>query len=106
MFGEGGAEEFRSLTAKQFENIFEGVPTKKISRSLLDEGIDVIKLFSEETNFFPSKAEARRIIQGKGASINKQTVSLNEIIKSETLINNKYLLLQKGKKNYFMVIVE
>jgi tyrosyl-tRNA synthetase len=106
LFGEAGAGELKSLTSKQFQIIFEGVPTKKISRSLLDEGIDVIKLFSEETNFFPSKGEARRIIQGNGASINKQSVSLNEIIKSEKLINNKYLLLQKGKKNYFMVIVE
>jgi tyrosyl-tRNA synthetase len=65
-----------------------------------------MKLFVDETQFFPSRGEARRVIQGNGAGINKKNISLDDIIHSEQLINNRYLLLQKGKKNYFLVIAE
>ncbi len=106
LFSQSTGEELRTLSDRDFEEIFEGVPSRKISRSLLEEGIDVMKLMVEETQFFPSRGEARRIIQGNGASVNKQTVALNQIIKNAELINNRYLLLQKGKKNYFLVIAE
>jgi tyrosyl-tRNA synthetase len=56
--------------------------------------------------FFPSKSEARRIIQGNGAGINKKNITLDQIVSTEQLINDRYLLLQKGKKNYFLVIAE
>ena len=106
LFGQSTGEELRTLSDRDFEEIFEGVPSRKISRSLLEEGIDVMQLMVEETQFFPSRGEARRMIQGNGASVNKQTVALNQIIKNAELINNRYLLLQKGKKNYFLVIAE
>lgn len=106
LFSQSTGEELRTLSDRDFEEIFEGVPSRKISRTLLEEGIDVMKLMVEETQFFPSRGEARRIIQGNGASVNKQTVALNQIIKNAELINNRYLLLQKGKKNYFLVIAE
>ncbi|MEO6168411.1 MAG: tyrosine--tRNA ligase [Chitinophagales bacterium] len=106
LFGQSTGEELHSLNDRDFEEIFEGVPSKKISKSLLDEGIDVMQLMVDETQFFPSRGEARRIIQGNGASVNKKIVGLNQIIKTAELINNRYLLLQKGKKNYFLVIAE
>lgn len=106
LFGQSTGEELRSLSDRDFEEIFEGVPAKKITKSLLEQGIDVMQLMVDETQFFPSRGEARRIIQGNGASINKQVIALNQIIKSGELINNRYLLLQKGKKNYFLVIAE
>lgn len=106
LFGQSTGDELRTLSDRDFEEIFEGVPSRKISRSLLEEGIDVMQLMVEETQFFPSRGEARRMIQGNGASVNKQTVALNQIIKNAELINNRYLLLQKGKKNYFLVIAE
>jgi tyrosyl-tRNA synthetase len=74
---------------------------------LLDAGIDAIDLFTEKSGFLPSKSEARRAIQGKGLSINKQVVNaVEQKIDATYLINEKYILLQKGKKDYFLVIAE
>ncbi|MFI5135960.1 MAG: tyrosine--tRNA ligase, partial [Chitinophagales bacterium] len=106
LFGQSTEEELHSLSDRDFEEIFEGVPTKKISRALFDDGVEVIQLLVDETNFFPSKSEARRTIQSHGASVNKQVISPELKVKSGDLINNRYLLLQKGKKNYFLVIAE
>lgn len=106
LFGQTTQDELRSLSNRDFEEIFEGVPTKKMSRTLFEEGVDVMKLLVDETQFFPSKGEARRTIESNGAAVNKQTISLDHVVKSDQLINNRYLLLQKGKKNYFLVIAE
>jgi tyrosyl-tRNA synthetase len=106
LFGQTTQDELRSLTDRDFEEIFEGVPTKKISRNIFESGVDVMRLLVDETQFFPSKGEARRTIESNGAAVNKQTVALDHIIKSDQLINSRYLLLQKGKKNYFLVIAE
>jgi tyrosyl-tRNA synthetase len=106
LFGHTTQDELRSLTDRDFEEIFEGVPTKTLSKSVFENGVDVMKLLVDETQFFPSKGEARRTIESNGAAVNKQTVSLDHIVRSDQLINNRYLLLQKGKKNYFLVIAE
>ncbi|MBK9732444.1 MAG: tyrosine--tRNA ligase [Chitinophagaceae bacterium] len=106
LFGQSTGEELQLLTDRDFEEIFEGVPTKKISRSLLENGLEVMKLLVDETQFLPSRSDARRIIQGNGASINKKNISPEEKINTSHLINDRYLLLQKGKKNYFLVIAE
>lgn len=106
LFGQATGEELQMLTDRDFEEIFEGVPTKKISKTLLDGGIEVMKLLVDETQFLPSRGEARRIIQGNGAFINKKNITLDELVNTGNLINNRYLLLQKGKKNYFLVIAE
>lgn len=106
LFGKSTDTELLSLSNRDFEEIFEGVPSKKIAKSLLVEGMEVMQLMVDETQFFPSRGEARRMIQGKGASINKQTITLNQIIKSSELINDRYLLLQKGRKDYFLLIAE
>lgn len=106
LFGQTTGDALKLLTDRDFEEIFEGVPTKKISKSLLDNGLEVMKLLVDETQFFPSRSEARRIIQGKGASVNKRVIAMEEKIVADDLINQRYLLLQKGKKNYFLVIAE
>jgi len=107
LFGNSAAEELQKLSAENITEIFEGVPSKTISRSLLEAGIPVIDLFSEHTQFLPSKGEARRTLQAKGASINKQVIENMElVVKTDSLIANKFLLLQRGKKNYFLVVVD
>ncbi|MBA3647621.1 MAG: tyrosine--tRNA ligase [Chitinophagales bacterium] len=106
LFGQATAEELRSLSNRDFEEIFEGVPTTKLSRSDFDNGMEVMKLLVDETHFFPTRSDARRTIQGNGAGINKQQITLDQVVNADQLINNRYLLLQKGKKNYFLVIAE
>jgi len=106
LFGPSTEEELRALSNRDFEEIFEGVPTKKLSRAIFDDGVEIIQLLVDETSFFSSKGEARRTINSRGASINKQVISSELKVNSEHLINSRYLLLQKGKKNYFLVIAE
>jgi tyrosyl-tRNA synthetase len=80
------------------------VPTVEFSKESLDAGVDIISLLST-TNIFSSKGEAKKMVQGSGVSINKiKTDDTNAIINSNQLLNNKYLLIQKGKRNYYFVI--
>ena len=86
--------------------MLDGVPTVNVSKSVLDAGVDIVS-FLADTKIFPSKGEARKMVQGGGISINKEKVDAIEyVLKTEALLNNKYLLVQKGKKNYYLAIVE
>ena len=81
--------------------MLDGVPTVNVARSVLDAGIDIVN-FLADTKIFPSKGEARKMVQGGGISINKEKIdAIEHVVKTATLLNNKYLLVQKGKKNYF-----
>jgi tyrosyl-tRNA synthetase len=83
------------------------VPQFKVSKSEIESGVPVMDLLSEKTEIFPSKGELRRTIKGNGLSINKEKITDNElIVNSDFLIGNKYILAQKGKKNYFLMIAE
>ena len=107
LFGQGTAELLRKLDNDTFLAVFEGVPQFKISGTELETGIKVVDLLAEKAMVFPSKGELRRTIQGNGLSINKDKVSDPElIINTEFLIAGKYVLIQKGKKNYFLLVVE
>ncbi len=107
LFGKGTEETLRKLDEETLLSIFEGVPQFQVSTNELAIGINVIDLLTEKSNVFPSKGEARRNIAGGGVSINKSKLDTAElIIKSEQLIGGKYLLLQKGKKNYYLFIAE
>ena len=106
LFGKTTADAFTELTNDQMEQIFEGVPSKTISRSVLEAGVDVMTLFCDMSGFLTSRGEAKRVIQGKGARLNKAVLEGTEQINSSNLINNRYLLLQKGKKDYFLLVVE
>ncbi len=86
--------------------IFEGVEQFVIKKEDVDSGINLVDLMVEKSTIFPSKGEARKMIQGGGVGINKAKVESAEvIINSSFLINNKYILVQKGKKNYFVITV-
>jgi tyrosyl-tRNA synthetase len=107
LFGKGTAEQLRKLNESTFLAVFEGVPQFNISKEELTEGINVIELLAEKTEVFPSKGELRRTIKGNGLSINKEKIGNPDlIVNSEYLIGNKYILAQKGKKNYFLIIAE
>ncbi|HZL11593.1 MAG TPA: tyrosine--tRNA ligase [Prolixibacteraceae bacterium] len=107
LFGQGTAELLNKLDEETFLSVFEGVPQFKISGKELEAGIPVIDLLAEKTSVFPSKGDLRRTIQGNGLSINKEKISDAELIVNPNfLIGNQYILVQKGKKNYFLLITE
>ena len=88
-------------------DIFEGIPQFKISKEDLAVGIDTPSLLAEKTTIFSSKGEVKKTVQGGGLSINKNKVAdLNTTFSTENLLNNEFLVVQKGKKNYFLIIVE
>jgi len=105
LFGQGTAELLNKLDEETFLFVFEGVPQFKIPANELQAGIKVVDLLAEKAMVFPSKGELRRTIQGNGLSINKGKVSDAEfIINNDFLIGGKYILIQKGKKNYFLLM--
>jgi tyrosyl-tRNA synthetase len=103
LFGNATQEAFASLDEETFLAVFEGVPSFTIQQEELSNGIAIIDLLTDKSNVFPSKGEARKMLQGGGVSINKQKIEdLNLLVGTEQLINQKYLIIQKGKKNYFL----
>jgi tyrosyl-tRNA synthetase len=107
LFGQGTAELLNKLDEETFLSVFDGVPQFKLSAKELEAGIKVVDLLAEKAMVFPSKGELRRTIQGNGLSINKDKVTDAElIVNNGFLIGNKYILIQKGKKNYFLLIAE
>ncbi len=105
LFGKGTTESLKKIREDIFLSVFEGVPQFELPSSDLDE--DVLELLAVATGVFTSKGEARRMISGGGVSINKQKLTGPEQrITSRDFINNKYLLVQKGKKNYFLIRVK
>lgn len=107
LFGQGTAELLNKLDEETFLSVFDGVPQFKIAIAELNNGIKVVDLLAEKAMVFPSKGELRRTVQSNGLSINKEKVADAEVIvDSVSLIGNKYMLIQKGKKNYFLLIAE
>ena len=105
LFGQGTADTLNKLDEETFLSVFEGVPQFKISADELGAGIKVIDLLAEKAMVFPSKGELRRTVQGNGLSINKDKVTdADLVIDSNWLIGGKFILVQKGKKNYFLLI--
>jgi tyrosyl-tRNA synthetase len=105
LFNNDTAEILGQLDETQLLQVMEGVPTVHIASGDLNAGIDLVNLLVN-TEIFPSKGEAKKSIQGGGISINKIKVdSIEKVIKPENLLNEKYLLVQKGKKNYYLVSV-
>ncbi len=106
LFGKGTAEQLRKLNESTFLAVFEGVPQFNVQKQDIEAGADIIDLLSEKTAIFPSKGELRRTIKGNGLSINKEKVSDPEmVVGNDFLIGGKYILAQKGKKNYYLIIV-
>ncbi len=104
LFGKGTTESLSKLDERTFLSIFEGVPQYSVDKAVLVQGVSVIELLIDRSQVFTSKGELRRLIQGGGLSLNKLKIETEEyILNVNTLLNNKYLLFQKGKKNYFII---
>jgi tyrosyl-tRNA synthetase len=106
LFAGNAAENIRNLSEKELLDSLDGVPQFRIARARIEEGVDVVSLLAE-SGIFPSKGEARKTLQGGGVSINKEKVSdASQVIDPDALLLERYLLVQKGKKNYFLLIAE
>jgi len=100
----GSLDDLAKLSEELFLDIFDGVPQFEISKDELTSGIAVTELLAAKTQVFPSKGETRKMIQGGGVLINKAKIDNPELeINPSHLINDKYILVQKGKKNYFVI---
>lgn len=107
LFGKGTTDALKKLDEKTFLSVFEGVPVSVVLKKDLVAGIPMIDFLTISTGIFPSKNEARKMILGGGVSINKEKMeNADATISSTFLLNEKYILVQKGKKNYFLVRAE
>jgi tyrosyl-tRNA synthetase len=105
LFGKGATETLRKMDEKTLLSVFEGVPVYEINKATLSSGINIIDLLSDTTAIFPSKGEARRTLTGGGISLNKEKITTTDaLVDASALLNNKYILVQKGKKNYSLII--
>jgi len=103
LFGKGTTETLRNLSEDMLLSVFEGVPQAEISIDEIKNGIGIIELLAEKTNIFATKGEARRMLKDNGVSINKEKVKDTFVVTEKDLLNEKYILAQKGKKNYFLI---
>jgi len=104
LFGTATSETLKSIDEATFLSIFEGVPHHDISRSELRSGIRAVELCVDKAPVFPSKGELRKMVQNGGLSINKVKITdYDALIDEAALIDDKYLLVQRGKKNYYLL---
>ena len=107
LFSNKAQDALRNLDEKTLLDVFEGVPQFQVDKSKFEAGIPVLDLLASETSVFPSKGEARKMIQGGGVSINKEKISdPAAVIGPDALLNGKYILAQRGKKNYYLIIAD
>ena len=105
LFGKSTSDDLKGLDEKTFLDVFEGVPQAVIGREEIGNGLDMIGALAAKTGFLESNGEARRELKQNSISVNKEKVGEDYTITSSDLINNKYVLLQRGKKNYFVLVV-
>lgn len=103
LFGKGTAESLIKFSEEILLSVFEGVPQGEISLADLENGLNIVDLVAEKTDIFPSKGEARRMLKDGGVAVNKTKVSEELVVTADHLLNGKYLLIQKGKKNYYFL---
>jgi len=106
LFGKSTSDDLRSLSEKDFFSVFEGVPQATVTKDKIKNGLSIVDALSGETNFLKSNGEARRELKGNAISVNKEKVNDEFLIKSEDLINDKYILIGKGKKTNYILIAE
>ena len=107
LFGNATSDALKKLDEDTLLAVFEGVPQFEVSKDLLSQGIKAVDLFTEQAAVFPSKGEMRKLVQGGGVSLNKEKLAaFDEVINTENLLDSKYLLVQKGKKNYYLIIAK
>jgi len=104
LFGKGTTESLKKMTEKTFLSVFEGVPTFDVKKEIIHNKVTFSSLCTENSTVFPSKGELKRMVQGGGVSLNKSKIDNPETeIDRDDLLNGKYLLIQKGKKNYLII---
>lgn len=107
LFGNATSDALKKLDEDTLLAVFEGVPQYEVSKDALSEGVKAVDLFTEHAAIFASKGEMRKLVQGGGVSLNKEKLAaFDEVINAESLLDNKYLLVQKGKKNYYLIIAK
>ena len=105
LFGKSTGEDLRQLDDATILDVFEGVPQFQISKEQLHAGVEAGILLTETTQVLASKSEMRRALKEGSLSLNKEKITgEDQLIRSDDLIGNKYLLVQRGKKNYFLII--
>jgi tyrosyl-tRNA synthetase len=105
LFGNSTSDDLKQLDEATFLDVFEGVPQAEIARNEIEAGIDIIAVLNEKTGFFKSNGEARRALKANSISVNREKVKEDFTLSTKDLINNQFVLLQSGKKNYFVVRV-
>jgi len=106
LFGNGTADALVNLSEEDMLAVFEGVPQVSLGRTEIESGLNIIELLVDKSSIFPSRGEARKMIQGGGVFVNKLKVEdINLVINREHVLKQKFILLQKGKKNYYLVQV-
>ena len=103
LFGNATAEDLKQLDEATFLEIFEGVPQAEISKTEMESGINIVSVLNEKTGFFKSNGDARRALTANSISVNKEKVTEAFVLSTKDLINNQFVLVQSGKKNYFVV---
>ena len=106
LFGKSTSEDLKKLDEKTFLDVFDGVPQAEISISELENGLDMIGALAAKTGFLGSNGEARRELKQNSISVNKEKVKEDYVISTADLINDKFVLLQRGKKNYFVLTAQ
>ena len=106
LFGNSTSGDLKGLDEATFLDVFEGVPQAIISRNEIETGLDIVTLLNEKTGFMKSNGEARRALSANSISVNKEKVTEEFLLSAKDLINNQFVLLQSGKKNYFVVRVQ
>jgi len=105
LFGKATEDQLRSLDRATLESVFEGVPQFELAVSNLEDGLDIVEALAEHTGVFPSKGEARKMVQGNGVAINKTKVGVDKVLTKDDVVAGGLIIVQKGKKNYFLVKV-
>jgi tyrosyl-tRNA synthetase len=106
LFGNNTEERLKQLDEETLLSLFEGVPQSTVVKNDLENGINLFEFLADKTQIFPSRGEARKMFAGGGLAINKTKVTdENLLVNTALLLQNKYILVQKGKKNYFLVVV-
>jgi tyrosyl-tRNA synthetase len=106
LFGKGATDSLSKISEEVFLNVFEGVPQHVLTPADFEPELNIVELLAEKTTIFPSKGEARRTLKENGLSINKAKVNETFMVDKSMLIRDKYLLVQKGKKTYYLVVVQ
>ena len=106
LFGKSTSEDLKKLNARQFMEIFDGVQQATVSRADIESGLGIIDTLAGKTGFLSSNGEARRDLQSNAISVNKEKIDEQFMLTTADLINDKFILIGKGKKTNFIIVVE